>query len=456
MNEKNEEKALILGRKKIGRLLINYALPAVVAQIASSLYNAIDRIFIGQGVDAMAISGLALTFPFMNLAAAFGALVGVGAATMVSIKLGEKDYDTARLVLGNVIILNIIFGVGFTLVCLPFLEPILYALGGSPQTVPYAKDYMFVILIGNVFTHLYLGLNSVLRSSGYPEKAMWVTIVSVIMNAILAALFIFVFDWGISGAAWATVLTQAMTTFVLIFMLLKRKIVAQACAIGASPFATNLVGCLVVIIFNISLKKYGGDLAIGAYGIVNSVAFMFLMVVLGVTQGMQPIVGYNYGAKRMDRVLKCLKLSLVLGGLVTTVGFMASEFIPGLLASAFTTDRKLIDFSVIGFRILMAMSPIIGLQVVAASFFQSVGFAKKAIFLSLTRQLIFLISGLLIFPLFMGLNGVCFACPMLINYVGESGILYALLYIVELPLVGQVLAYLNTFEALVNPIVGIT
>lgn len=291
MNEKNEEKALILGRKKIGRLLINYALPAVVAQIASSLYNVIDLIFIGQGVDAMAISGLALTFPFMNLADAFGALVGVGAATMVSIKLGEKDYDTARLVLGNVIILNIIFGVGFTLVCLPFLEPILYALGGSPQIVPYAKDYMFVILIGNVFTHLYLGLNSVLRSSGYPEKAMWVTIVSVIMNAILAALFIFVFDWGIYGAAWATVLTQAMTTFVLIFMLLKRKIVAQACAIGASPFVTNLVGCLVVIIFNISLKKYGGDLAIGAYGIVNSVAFMFLMVVLGVTQGMQPIVG---------------------------------------------------------------------------------------------------------------------------------------------------------------------
>lgn len=427
MNEKNEEKALILGREKIGRLLINYALPAVVAQIASSLYNVIDRIFIGQGVDAMAISGLALTFPFMNLAAAFGALVGVGAATMVSIKLGEKDYDTARLVLGNVIILNIIFGVGFTLVCLPFLEPILYALGGSPQTVPYAKDYMFVILIGNVFTHLYLGLNSVLRSSGYPEKAMWVTVASVVMNAVLAALFIFVFDWGISGAAWATVLTQAMTTFVLIFMLLKRnkvvyitkeclhlkrKIVAQACAIGASPFATNLVGCLVVIIFNISLKKYGGDLAIGAYGIVNSVAFMFLMVVLGVTQGMQPIVGYNYGAKRLDRVLKCLKLSLILGGLVTTVGFIASEFIPGLLASAFTTDRKLIDLSVIGFRILMAMSPVIGLQVVAASFFQSVGFAKKAIFLSLTRQLIFLIPGLLIFPLFMGLNGVWFACPV--------------------------------------------
>lgn len=434
MNEINEEKALILGREKIGRLLLSYALPAVVAQIASSLYNIIDRIFIGQGVDALAISGLALTFPFMNLAAAFGALVGVGAATMVSIKLGEKDYDTARLVLGNVIILNLIFGLGFTAICFPFLEPILYALGGSPETVPYAKDYMSIILMGNVFTHLYLGLNSVLRSSGYPEKAMWVTVGSVVLNAVLAALFIFVFDWGIAGAAWATVSAQALAAFVLLFMLLKRnkvvyitkeclhlkrKIVAQACAIGASPFATNLISCLVVIVFNLSLRKYGdamaaggGDLAIGAYGIVNSVCFMFLMVVLGVTQGMQPIVGYNYGANHLNRVLRCLKLSLISGGVVTTVGFLASEFVPEFLASLFTTDKKLIDLSASGFRILMAASPIIGLQVVAANFFQSIGLAKKAIVLSLTRQLIFLIPGLLVFPLFMELDGIWFACPV--------------------------------------------
>ncbi len=427
MSEKNEERALILGRERMGKLLMQYALPAVVAQIASSLYNVIYRIFIGQGVGAMAISGLALTFPFMNIAAAFGALVGVGASTMVSIKLGEKDYHSARMVLGNVIILNIIFGIGFTLICLPFLDTLLYALGGSPETVPYAREYMRVILIGNVFTHLYLGLNAILRSSGYPEKAMWVTIASVVLNAILVAIFIFVFDWGIAGAAWGTVITQALTALVLVFMLLKRnkvvyitreclrlkrKIVAQACAIGASPFATNLVGSLVVIVFNLGLQKYGGDLAIGAYGIINSIAFMVLMVILGVTQGMQPIVGYNYGARKFKRVKHCLRLSLIAGFCVSTFGFLLSELTPQLLASCFTNDEQLIDMTVPGFRILMAASPVIGLQVVAANFFQSIGMAKKAIFLSLTRQLIFLIPGLIIIPQFIGLNGIWLACPI--------------------------------------------
>lgn len=423
----NEEKALILGRERIGKLLMQYALPAVVAQIASSLYNVVDRIFIGQGVGSLAISGLALTFPFMNLAAAFGALVGVGASTLISIKLGEKDYRTARLVLGNVIILNIILGVGFTIVCLPFLEPLLYALGGSTETVPYAKDYMYIILLGNVFTHLYLGLNAVLRSSGYPEKAMYVTIASVALNAVLDMLFIFVFRWGIAGAAWATVITQILTTFVLVFMLLKRnkvvyitrecfhlkrKIVSQACAIGASPFFTNLVGCLIVIVVNLQLQKYGGDLAIGAYGIINSVAFMVLMVILGITQGMQPIVGYNYGAKNYSRVLRCLKLAMVCGLIVASVGFLLSELLPGFIAMAFTSDEKLIELTIPGFRIFMVAAPLIGLQVVASNFFQSIGLAQKAIFLSLTRQLLFLLPGLYLFPLVMGLDGIWFAAPV--------------------------------------------
>lgn len=423
----NEEKALILGRERMGKLLMQYALPAVVAQIASSLYNVVDRIFIGQGVGSLAISGLALTFPFMNLAAAFGALVGVGASTLISIKLGEKDYRTARLVLGNVIILNIILGVGFTIVCLPFLEPLLYALGGSAETVPYAKDYMYIILLGNVFTHLYLGLNAVLRSSGYPEKAMYVTIASVALNAVLDMLFIFVFHWGIAGAAWATVITQILTTLVLVFMLLKRnkvvyitrecfhlkrKIVSQACAIGASPFFTNLVGCLIVIVVNLQLQKYGGDLAIGAYGIINSVAFMVLMVILGITQGMQPIVGYNYGAKNYSRVLRCLKLAMVCGLIVASVGFLLSELLPGFIAMAFTSDEKLIELTIPGFRIFMVAAPLIGLQVVASNFFQSIGLAKKSIFLSLTRQLLFLLPGLYLFPLVMGLDGIWFAGPV--------------------------------------------
>ena len=417
----NEEKALILGREKIGTLLLQYATPAIIAQIASSLFNVVDRIFIGQGVGALAISGLALTFPFMNLAAAFGALVGVGASALTSIKLGEKDYKTARLVLGNVIILNIIFGILFTIACLPFLEPILYALGGSEQTVGYAKEYMFIILIGNVFTHLYLGLNGVLRSAGYPTKAMYVTIFAVGLNAVLDALFILVFKWGIAGAAWATVITQVIATFVLIFIFLKqnqivhftkdcfklkKKIVFDACAIGMSPFMTNLVACLVVIIVNIQLKKYGGDLAIGAYGIINSIAFTFVMIILGLTQGMQPIIGYNYGAKLQHRVLSTLKKGMIAGFVITTIGFLVAELCPRLIASAFTNDEEMINLSITGFRLFMLAFPIVGMQIVASNFFQAIGKAKIAIFLSLTRQLLFLIPALYLMPLILELNGV--------------------------------------------------
>ena len=417
----NEEKALILGREKIGTLLLQYATPAIIAQIASSLFNVVDRIFIGQGVGALAISGLALTFPFMNLAAAFGALVGVGASALTSIKLGEKDYKTARLVLGNVIILNLIFGILFTIACLPFLEPILYALGGSEQTVGYAKEYMFIILIGNVFTHLYLGLNAVLRSAGYPTKAMYVTIFAVGLNAVLDALFILVFKWGIAGAAWATVITQVIATFVLIFIFLKqnqivhftkdcfklkKKIVFDACAIGMSPFMTNLVACLVVIIVNIQLKKYGGDLAIGAYGIINSIAFTFVMIILGLTQGMQPIIGYNYGAKLQHRVLSTLKKGMIAGFVITTIGFLVAELCPRLIASAFTNDEEMINLSITGFRLFMLAFPIVGMQIVASNFFQAIGKAKIAIFLSLTRQLLFLIPALYLMPLILELNGV--------------------------------------------------
>lgn len=417
----NEEKALILGREKIGTLLLQYATPAIIAQIASSLFNVVDRIFIGQGVGALAISGLALTFPFMNLAAAFGALVGVGASALTSIKLGEKDYKTARLVLGNVIILNIIFGILFTIACLPFLEPILYALGGSEQTVGYAKEYMFIILIGNVFTHLYLGLNAVLRSAGYPTKAMYVTIFAVGLNAVLDALFILVFKWGIAGAAWATVITQVIATFVLVFIFLKqnqivhftkdcfklkKKIVFDACSIGMAPFMTNLVACLVVIIVNIQLKKYGGDLAIGAYGIINSIAFTFVMIILGLTQGMQPIIGYNYGAKLQHRVLSTLKKGMIAGFVITTIGFLVAELCPRLIASAFTNDEKMINLSITGFRLFMLAFPIVGMQIVASNFFQAIGKAKIAIFLSLTRQLLFLIPALYLMPLILELNGV--------------------------------------------------
>ncbi len=416
-----------LGTQKIGKLLMQYAIPAIIAMTASSLYNMVDSIFIGQGVGSMAISGLALTFPLMNLAAAFGSLVGVGAATLVSVRLGQKDYDTAQRVLGNVVVLNIIIGLSFTFIVLFFLDPILYFFGASDKTIVYARDYMQVILLGNVITHLYLGLNAILRSAGHPQKSMYATIATVLINTILDLLFIFGFGWGIQGAAIATILAQ---TIALIWQFklfanknellhfhrgifyLKKKIVYNSLAIGMSPFLMNLASCFVVILMNQGLKKYGGDLAIGAFGIVNRLIFLFAMIVMGLNQGMQPIAGYNFGAQLYARVTRVLKLTIYGATIVMTTGFLAGMFIPELLTSIFTPDKELIRLSSEGFRIIVIFAPIVGFQMVASNFFQSIGMAGKAIFLSLTRQVLFLIPCLLILPSFWGTFGVWVSMPI--------------------------------------------
>ena len=329
-----------LGTEKIGKLLMQYAVPAIIAMTASSLYNMVDSIFIGHGVGTMAISGLALTFPLMNLAAAFGSLVGVGASTLVSVKLGQKDYDTAQRILGNVLVLNIVLGLAFTVVTMIFLDPILYFFGGSYETVKYAREYMQIILLGNVVTHLYLGLNAVLRSSGHPQKAMYATIATVVINTILDPLFIYGFGWGIRGAAIATIIAQVISLLwqfkifsnkdeLLHFhrgiFRLRRKIVIDSLAIGMSPFLMNLAACFIVIVINQGLKRYGGDLSIGAFGIVNRLVFIFVMIVMGLNQGMQPIAGYNFGAQQYARVSRVLKLTIIFATVVTTSGFLAGN-----------------------------------------------------------------------------------------------------------------------------------
>ena len=404
-----------LGTERIRKLLMQYAVPAVVAMTASSLYNMVDSIFIGHGVGPLAISGLALTFPLMNLAAAFGSLVGVGAATLISMRLGQRDYATAQNVLGNVVMLNLLLGVGFGLVALLFLDPILYFFGASDATIGYAREYMTVILLGNVITHMYLGLNSVLRASGHPRKAMYATINTVIINAILDPLFIYGFEWGIRGAAIATVLAQIISLMWQFRLLsdrselihfrrgiyrLRRRIVRDVISIGMSPFLMNLTACFIVILINKGLKTYGGDLMIGAYGIVNRLSFVFVMIVMGVNQGMQPIAGYNFGARQYDRVLRVLKLTIVCAVGITTAGFLVGEFAPRLAVSLFTSDEELIRLSVEGMRIVFVFFPIIGFQMVATNFFQSIGMAGKAIFMSLSRQLLFLMPGLLFLPRF--------------------------------------------------------
>lgn len=416
-----------LGTESIGKLLMQYAVPAIIAMTASSLYNMVDSIFIGHGVGTMALSALALTFPLMNLGAAFGALVGVGAATLISVKLGQKDYDTAQRVLGNVFVLNILLGLAFTVIVFPFLNPILYFFGGSDETVEYARQFMEIILLGNVVTHLYLGLNAVLRASGHPKQAMYATIATVAINTILAPIFIFMFDWGIRGAAIATVSAQVIA---LLWQLkqfnnanellhfrrgifrLKRKIVFDSLAIGMSPFLMNLAACLIVILINQGLKKYGGDLAIGAFGIVNRLAFIVVMIVMGLNQGMQPIAGYNFGAKLYDRVNKVLKLTIIYATCVTTFGFLVGMLAPNLVVGIFTSDAELTELSATGLRITVMFFPIIGFQMVTSNFFQSIGMAGKAIFLSLTRQMLILLPCLLILPHFFGVAGVWYSMPV--------------------------------------------
>ena len=416
-----------LGTEKISKLLRQYAVPAIIAMTASSLYNMVDSIFIGHGVGKFAIAGLALTFPMMNLGAAFGALVGVGASATISMLLGQKNYEMAQKVLGNVVTLNLIIGLVYTIVFLIFLDPILYFFGASENTIGYARDYMKVILYGNIITHMYLGLNAVMRSAGLPRKAMMATIYTVIINTVLDPLFIYVFDWGIKGAAWATIIAQtsALIWITRIFsdknlvihfkrgiFILKSRIVKDVISIGMSPFFMNTAACLIVILINQGLQRHGGDLAIGAYGIVNRISFVFVMIVMGLNQGMQPIAGYNFGAREFQRVDRVLKLTIFCATAIMTLGFLVAELFPRQLVMIFTTDEELIQHSISGMRIVFMMFPIIGFQMVTSNFFQSVGMAGKAIFLSLTRQLLFLLPSLLILPHFFQTNGIWMSMPV--------------------------------------------
>lgn len=416
-----------LGTERIGKLLTQYAVPAIIAMTASSLYNMVDSIFIGHGVGPLAISGLAVTFPLMNLAAAFGSLVGVGASTLISVKLGQKDYDTAHKILGNVVVLNLLIGIVFTIVTLAFLDPILYFFGASKATLPYARDYMVTILLGNVVTHMYLGLNSVLRSAGHPQKAMLATIFTVVVNTILDPVFIYGFGWGIRGAAIATILAQILSLIWLFKIFcnknevlhfhrgiyrLKRVLVENIIGIGLAPFFMNVASCFIVILINKGLKLYDGDLAIGAFGIVNRISFLFVMIVMGLNQGMQPIAGYNFGAKQYHRVNQVMKLTVIAATLITTTGFLVGELMPKLAVSAFTNDETLINISAQGLRIVVMFFPIIGFQMVTSNFFQSIGMARKAIILSLSRQVLILIPCLIILPMFWDAKGVWLSMPI--------------------------------------------
>ncbi len=418
---------LELGTEKIGKLLKQYALPAIIAQTASSLYNMVDSIFIGQGVGPLAISGLAVTFPLMNLSTAFGTLVGAGAATMLSVLLGQKNYKAANKVLGNVVSLNIIIGVIFMAIALIFIDPILYFFGASENTLPYAKEYMTIILIGNVVTHLYFGLNAAMRSSGNPKKAMGLTIFTVVFNAILDPIFIFALDMGIAGAAWATVIAQTIAMIVVLrhfndrtrpfhfekgILRLDIRVAKDSMAIGMGPFLMNAAACLVTLFINQQLRKYSGDLGIGAYGICNRFVFMFMMICMGLNQGMQPIAGYNYGARQYSRVKEVFWKTAKLAMVMTTLCFVFGMFFPEAAVGIFTHDEELMSLSASALRIMTTIFPIVGFQMIATNFFQSLGMVRKSVILSLSRQILFLLPLLYLLPMWLGSDGVWMSFPI--------------------------------------------
>ena len=416
-----------LGTKSIGHLLWQYSLPAIIAAVASSLYNMVDRIFVGQCLGDDAINGMGVTFPFMSLSAAFGAMIGVGASTVISVRLGQGRYKEAQPILGNTITLNIVLGVLFTAVCVPLLDNILYLFGASEVTLPYARKYMLIILFGNMVTHLYFGLNAILRSAGHPRTAMGCTLLTIVTNCILDALFIFVFRWGIEGVAWATIISQGVALCIQLRLFsrptellhlrrgiygLRLDIVRQCLAIGLSPFLMQGCQTMVSILCNNRLREYGGDMAIGGNNIVNSVVFLFVAIVMGLVQGMQPIIGYNWGARQNNRVFKVLKYGIIGATCITFVAFLTGELIPAPVIHIFGAGPELTEKAVRAFHFVVAAFPLVGAQMVIGNFFQSIGHAGKSIFLSVTRQMLFLIPLLAILPGWLGLDGVWLSMPI--------------------------------------------
>ncbi len=417
------------GTAPVHKLLWKYALPAIIAMTASSLYNIVDSIYIGHGCGALALGALTVAKPFMDICAAFGSLVGVGASSLLAIYLGERDYQRANMVLGNVIVLNVILSAVVMAVGLIWLDPILTAFGASEDTLAYAHEYMEIILYGNILTHIYFGLNSMLRSAGHPRFSMTATIVAVTINVILDPIFIFWLEMGVRGAALATVISQAVAVVWQItrffdkeelvhfhkdIWVLDKHITKRALSIGMAPFLYNIAHCVVVIIINNQLKHYGGDFAIASYGVINRLTFVFAMIIMGLNQGMQPIAGYNYGARKYDRVMRSFYLTSIYATAVMAVVFVLGEFFPDWVTRVFTHDEVLISGTIRPMRIICSTMLIIGFQMVAGNLFTSIGMAGKSIFLSLTRQVLYLIPLLLVMPGLMTdpLDGVWWAIPI--------------------------------------------
>lgn len=422
------DRSNLLGEEKISSLLLKFSIPAIIGMMANALYNVIDRMVVGNKIGSDGLAGITIGFPIMLIMMAFMMLIGIGATSLISISLGEKKKDEAELILGNTIVLLIIMSVIITALGLIFMDPMLKLFGASENVLPYARAYMTIILLGTIFQSIGFGLNNIIRGEGDPKTAMLTMLISVILNAILAPIFIFIFNWGIHGAAFATVLSQAVSgIWVFLYfatgksllkihknhLILHGNVVLKILAIGSAPFALQLAASLVNVIMNKSLGFYQGDLAISAMGIINSIAMLILMPIFGINQGVQPIIGFNYGAQNFNRVKQALKLAIIAATAIVCLGFIFIMSLSKQLISLFNpSDYELIKFGAYGLRTFLIFLPIIGFQIVSANYFQAVGKPQKAMLLSLSRQVLFLIPALLLLPVYFGIHGVFMAGPL--------------------------------------------
>lgn len=417
-----------LENKKINKLLWQYALPAIVGTMVNALYNIIDRIYIGHGPNLgdHAIGGLGIVLPIMNLTAAVGMLVGAGSASRISIFLGRGDKETAEKIIGNSFLLTLILTGTAVLLLFMYLDPILMMIGATEETFPYAKEFLQYFLPGNIFLTMCFNFNSMMRASGYPTKAMYTMLIGVVANIIIAPIFIFVLEWGIKGAAIATIISMFIGLCFVMYHFMNKssmlrlrkknitldpKIVWAVASIGMSPFFIQVASSVVVFFINNKLKAYGGNVAIEAFAIANTLVMIIIMVMVGLTQGMQPIVGYNYGAKRINRVKETLNYTIKVGVIIGFVGMVISLLLPEIVVLPFNPSPPLALESAKALRIVTVMLPLVGFQIVVTNFFQCIGMAGKSIFLSLTRQFLLLIPALIILPGFFGLDGVWYSLP---------------------------------------------
>lgn len=422
------DRAKQLGEESVGKLLLKFSIPAITGMIVNALYNVVDRIWVGRGVGALAISGIVIAFPLMIVIMAFGMLVGIGTSSLISIRLGQNRKDDAEEILSNAFLLTIIISLILSVIGLVFLDSLLRAFGASGQVLEYSKQYTFIILVGVIFQNLSFSMNHSIRAQGNPTMAMVTMLIGAVLNMILDPIFIYVFHMGVKGAAIATIISQAASAvWVLSFFFrdkgiikirrkylrLKKSVVLSIFSIGVSPFLMQLAASLINFILNKSLLKYGGDIAIAAMGVINSISMMILMPIFGINQGVQPIIGFNYGAKQFDRVKKALKLAILGATGIATTGFIIVQLFPQALISVFGKgSNELISVGSYGIRIFLSMLPFIGFQIVSSNYFQAVGKPKYSIFLSLSRQVIILIPMLLILPGIFKLDGVWMAGPI--------------------------------------------